>query len=138
MLIVSLFWLNVGDHMSMKPHLMKLFKAFADADCAAVKPGKNKELLDQTEKTLQSRFNNVQRNLRNMIDRKFNLNALNNGNRILTYASTITVDDKKTTSETRSEKIRNNEITPTAINFLIRNDSYRKRGAEQREERTIL
>ena len=32
----------------------------ADADCPAVKPSENKALLEQIEKSIQDRFNNIQ------------------------------------------------------------------------------
>ena len=38
-------------------------------------------------------------NFKNMIDEKFNSNALINGNRILSYAPATTADDNKRTRE---------------------------------------
>ena len=43
--------------------------------------------------------------------------GLNNGNRILSYASVTAVDDNKRTSENSIRETRNHEITPTAMNF---------------------
>ena len=50
----------------------------------------------------------MQINFKNMIDEKFNSNALNNGNRILSYASATALDDNKRTSENLIRETRNN------------------------------
>ena len=52
-------------------------------------------LLDKIEKSIQDRFKNKQINFKNMIDKKFNSNSLNNGNRILSYTSATAVDGNK-------------------------------------------
>ena len=52
-----------------------------------------------------------------MADKKFNSNALNNSNWILSCPSATAVDDNKRTSENANRQRRNLEITPTTMNF---------------------
>ena len=79
----------------------------ADADCPAIKPSGNKALREQTEKSIQDRFNSMQIISKTWLMRNLTKIALNNGNRILSYASATAVDDNTRTSEnTIREAIR--------------------------------
>lgn len=71
----------------------------ADADCPAINPSENKALLEQTEKSIQDRFNSMQIISKTWLMRNLTKIALNNGNRIFSYASATAVDDNTRTSE---------------------------------------
>lgn len=72
-----------------------------------LKPSGNKALREQTEKSIQDRFNSMQIISKTWLMRNLTKIALNNGNRILSYASATAVDDNTRTSEnTIRETIR--------------------------------
>lgn len=97
----------------------------------------NNVLLDKIENSIQNRFNTMQVNLINIIDKKLQTNSKDTCNKILSYASTVTKTTNTLSADPNSKKeVRSPLPTSTAEDFRsIMMSTRNEELAEEREKK---
>ena len=109
----------------------------ADNDFSLDDTMENNALLDKIENSIQNRFNSMQVNLINMIDKKLESNNKDTCNKILSYASTVTKNiDTINADSDPSKEIKSPLTAPTVEDFRsIMMSTRNEELAEEREKK---